>query len=88
MKGVRGPVVEYGSISEYRGQKSNGEMVYPGVRGSVYGAAVRQSKIQNPKSNWRRRVGVEPTQVRSRALADGFEDRAHHRTGCASEVFL
>ena len=30
-------------------------------------------------------MGVEPTQVRSRALADGFEDRAHHRTGSASE---
>ena len=37
---------------------------------------------------WRRRVGVEPTQVRSRALAYGFEDRAHHRTGCASAKSL
>jgi hypothetical protein len=35
-------------------------------------------------------VGVEPTQVRSHAPAGGFEDRAHHRTGCASveEIFL
>ena len=45
-----------------------------------------KSKIQNPKWIWRRRVGVEPTQARSRVLADGFEDRAHHRTGCASAI--
>jgi len=43
-----------------------------------------KSKIQDPKSNWRRRVGVEPTQDCSHNLTNDFEDRAHHRTRCAS----
>lgn len=44
------------------------------------------SQIPNPKSVWRKRVGVEPTQACSHTLTDGFEDRARHRTGCASAV--
>ncbi len=49
------------------------------------------SKINNPKSKIQNRIGggvseSNQPEACSHNLTNGFEDRAHHRTGCASAM--